>query len=432
MFINKYLLRFAKGSGKRVCIACLYELILTLLGTGISLCCAFAVRMILGEQKIFCFTRYFQPFFCVAAGLIIRYLLSRKKVIAATACSNQIKGRLRNSLMEKLLVLGPAYMAHSRTGDIADLISNKVEWLSYYYIQYLPTAVSSIINALLLLAVLVTLDGLTAMVCLIACIGMLGCPMLFYGLMKERGQKEWEAHTAYYSDCLDSIQGMTSLKALNANRQRRDYIHEKGEELRKTIMAHMRITMLENGTLEFLARLGSAFSVAVAVVHAIGGGSSPANLVYVLFLTSACFTPMMNLVNAWHMGYRGVTAAYTIRELLEEKAVFSICVKDGETPEAAPEGHGGICFRDVSFAYNETDGDVLHQVSFTVPEQTTTALVGPSGGGKSTIAHLLAGFYPVRAGSIQAGGLEVNEENAAAVRRKISAVWQDSHMFYGT
>lgn len=81
MFINRYLIQFAKGSGRLVAVACLYELVLTALGTGISLCCAFASRMILGDEGVPLFTNVVQIFCCIAVGLIIRFILSKQKVI---------------------------------------------------------------------------------------------------------------------------------------------------------------------------------------------------------------------------------------------------------------------------------------------------------------------------------------------------------------
>lgn len=433
MFINRYLIQFTRENEKLILKACVCELMLTILGTGISLCLAFLVRMLFGEKEILFFTNIYELFLLIGIGLLLRYILYQKKILEANRCSIAIKSRLRNALLEKLYDLGPAFTVSSRTGDIASTISDKVEGLSYYYMLYLPVAVSAFFNAACLLLILAWLDWFTAIVCLAALAGMAGCPMLFYRLMRKRGEKEWEAHSAYYADCLDSIQGMTALKAFNANGQRKLYIHEKGRELRLRVMEQLRITMLENGALEFLARFGIAFSVAAAAVHVTALGESTEKLIYIFFLVGACFTPMMNLTNAWHMGYRGVTASYSIVELLEQKAVLPLRAPRREkTGQVFPEEHSAIRFEDVCFAYNREEGNVLHNVSFTVPEKTMTALVGTSGSGKSTIAHLLAGFYPVQSGRISVGGLVMGEESVGMIQEMISAVWQDSHIFYGT
>ena len=186
-----------------------------------------------------------------------------------------------------------------------------------------------------------------------------------------------------------------SLKAFNANQRRCIYIDKKGEEFRRAIMSQLRVTMLENVVLEFFLQTGCALSVATATVRAALGVISPDGLIFTLFLTAACFMPMAKLGNAWHMGYRGITASYSISELLTKKATFSLAKANVSINADFKnvEFDGDIEFNDVSFSY---DGDfALKDITFTVKNRTMVALVGASGGGKSTIAHLLAGFYPV-------------------------------------
>ena len=429
MFINRNLLYFARNSKWLVCKACLCDLLITGIGTVISFLCAIAVDVLLGQEHLHFFKHIWQIFCCIGMGLLILYVLSKQKVLLANYCSMKIRAELRTTLVEKLFELGPAFTSGQRTGDIANTISSKVECLTFYYTMYLPTAISAMLNAGFLILLIGSFNWLIAVICLIGCIGMFACPMMFYYLMKDSGKKEWAAHTAYYGDCLDSVQGMTTLKSFNANAERRKFIYKRGEELRLTIMDQLKISMLENGILELLARFGGAFSVAVAVVCAIKSGNTE-GLVYILFLTSACFTPMLKLVSAWHMGYRGITASYSIEDLLNRKAVLSL--RGSDHADQSPLCGGDIVFDHVSFAYSEEDGDVLHDLSFRVPKNSMVALVGPSGGGKSTIAHLVAGFYPARTGSVTVGGYEINEETVSIIQSAISAVWQDSHVFYGS
>ena len=259
---------------------------------------------------------------------------------------------------------------------------------------------------------------------------MLGCPMLFYFLMRKRGEAEMQAHAQYYSDCLDSVQGMSTLKAFNANGRQKEAIYQKGERLRQAVMGQLRVTMLENVVLQFFAGLGNAFAIAIAAYQCAGGHMEPDALVYALFLIGACFAPMSNLINAWHMGYRGVVASYSIVELQNQPVRLSLLPKEGSA--AKTPASSDVRFENVSFAYDPADGDVLHGVSFDVPARTTTALVGASGSGKSTIAQLLAGFYPVRAGGVCVGGQTLSGQTVGGIQDQIAAVWQDCHLFYGT
>ena len=191
MFINKHLIKFIKGIEKRIFWSCFCELLLTLLGTNISLCTAVMIRMILGERGVWIFDDIRQIFVMIIMSLFFQYFISKKKVLLANQCGMQIKENLRKKLMYQLFDLGPAFVSSERTGDIANIISNKVEWLNNYYTVYLPTAVSGIINAVLLLGVLCQFDCRTVLICSVSFLGILVCPMVFYHLMKERGEREW-------------------------------------------------------------------------------------------------------------------------------------------------------------------------------------------------------------------------------------------------
>lgn len=434
MFINRHLMSFASGHWIKIIGTFALQLVLTVSATLVSLCIAFVVRMIQGEAQILFFHRIWQIFLTIALLIGIRFILAKLKTLASEKCSLEIKESLRNELLLKIFALGPAYMGKERTGNTASTISTKVEYLNEYYTIYLPTAASSLINSTILILILSRFNTVTALICIIACAGIYLCPMLFYFLMRKRGEEEMREHSEYYSDCLDSIQGISTLKAFNANRHQREIIHEKGEKLRKAVMGQLRITMIENVVLQFFAGLGSAFSIAVAAYQCTIGNMENTTLVYALFLIGACFAPMASLINAWHFGYRGVVASYSIVELLEEPVKMSLLPNDQHAAGRRCETRftGDITFNDVSFSYEPEEGPVLDHVSFSIPFQTSTALVGVSGSGKSTIAHLLAGFYPVDSGSIIIGGRPLTEETVFSLQDDISAVWQDCRLFYGT
>lgn len=434
MFLNRHLIKFSSGHESQIIKTCILQLMLTVFATLISLCIAFVVRMMMGEAQILFFNHVWQIIIVIACLIGIRFILAKTKTMASERCSLEIKKALRDQLLRKLFMLGPAYMGKERTGNTASTISTKVEYLNEYYTIYLPAAVSSLINSAVLICVLAHFNMITAAICIIACIGMYGCPMLFYFLMRERGEKEMRAYSQYYSDCLDSIQGISTLKAFNANKHQCEIIHVEGEKLRQAVMGQLRVTMLENIVLQFFSGLGSAFSVAVAAYQCANGLMARADLVYALFLIGACFAPMTSLINAWHMGYRGVVASYSIIELLEEPVRMSLSAPSisGTKPSIGIDLKEGISFHDVSFSYDPEEENVLNHVSFQIPFQTTTALVGASGSGKSTIAHLLAGFYPIDKGTIVIGNKPLGEETVSDIQDNISAVWQDCRLFYGT
>ena len=236
MFINRYLMAFARNHVGRVALTCVLQFVLTLMGSFVSLGIAIVVRMLQGEERILFFSAVWQVFGVIAILIVLRYVLMKQKSLAAERCGLGIKKDVRMGLLNKLFMLGPAFINRERTGNIASSISTKVEYLNDYYTIYLPNAVACIVNAVLIVTGLTFLNRVSAGICIIACVGMFGCPMLFYFIMRRRGEEEMRAHAQYYSDCLDSVQGMSTLKAFNANNRQKSTIHQKGEALRRALM----------------------------------------------------------------------------------------------------------------------------------------------------------------------------------------------------
>ncbi len=101
-------------------------------------------------------------------------------------------------------------------------------------------------------------------------------------------------------------------------------------------------------------------------------------------------------------------------------------VMDIEGQELTP-AHRDICFENVSFSYG--DRKILDGVSFTIPEKTTTAVVGPSGGGKTTLCNLIARFWDVDGGRITIGGHDVRAYKLDSLMKNISMVFQNVYLF---
>ena len=229
MFINRQLLSFIKGNSGKVVISCLMQLLITFLSTLIALGSALCVRFIQGEESILFFSSLWQVLLAIATFLIMRHVLLHKKAVLAEKSGIAIKANLREQLLDKLFRLGPAYTMAQRTGNTTSMLYSRVEFLTAYYTTYLPSAMSAICNAVAILIIIGAFNTLTAALCTLACVGILGCPMLFYPIMRKRGEKEMALHGKYYSDCLDSLQGMTTLKAFNADGRQRQVIAQSGE-----------------------------------------------------------------------------------------------------------------------------------------------------------------------------------------------------------
>ena len=133
--------------------------------------------------------------------------------------------------------------------------------------------------------------------------------------------------------------------------------------------------------------------------------------------------PVMTLINFMEQFENGITGFERFCEIMDAKP-------ETDRPGAKDAGvlKGQIQFRNVSYAYDE-DKNVLRNVDLTIDQGKTFALVGPSGGGKTTICHLIPHFYDVESGEILLDGMEIHTLTLESVRRNIGIVQQDIYLF---
>ncbi|MBQ8907541.1 MAG: ABC transporter ATP-binding protein [Clostridia bacterium] len=137
-------------------------------------------------------------------------------------------------------------------------------------------------------------------------------------------------------------------------------------------------------------------------------------------------SPVNTLVNFSEQFQNGITGFRRFAEIMDAKPEKD---REGALPLETVEGN--VAFSEVSFSYGE-GGEVLHNVSFSVAKGEKLALVGSSGGGKTTICHLLPAFYPLEEGSITVDGRDIRDITKDSLRRHLGIVQQDVFLFGGT
>ena len=139
-------------------------------------------------------------------------------------------------------------------------------------------------------------------------------------------------------------------------------------------------------------------------------------------------SPVNTLINFMEQYQNGVSGFKRFVELMNESPEI-----EAENPQELTDVSGEIEFKNVSYSYNDSQ-EVLHDVSLRLPKGRKLALVGPSGGGKTTICHLLPNFYrlPEDSGSILIDGKDIRSLSLASLRRNIGIVQQDVFLFVGT
>lgn len=427
MMIHRRILALTSGVRWLLALAVAVGLAISATWVGQGILVAFIVRRILDGQG---WTAIAPLLSATAALTVVRAALVIAREILAKRIAAAVKIKLRHRLFEKLLVLGPAYLQRAETGKVQSTLVDGVEALESYVGYYLPQAVVSVVVPVFIVVVIAVLDPIIAIAVLAFALAVPLIPRFWDGLLGEYGQRHWAAYASLNSQFVDAMQGMATLKSLNASSRWGEGLRAASQALYRATMAQLSISMIRNGLVGFAMSGGVALAVAIGSLQVAAGELGIAALLIILFLAGECFRPLVELDSYWHAGYMGISASTGIFALLDARPE----VRDsaGQAASAALPAGNSIALQGVTFRYSPGARPALSDVSLEIREGETVAIVGRSGAGKTTLASLLLRFFDPDEGRLTLGGVDYRQLSLAELRRRIGYVSQDTYLFNGS
>lgn len=370
-------------------------------------------------------------FVLVIAGLtVVRAALIFAREVVSRRTAGAVKTRLRTRLFAQLLLLGPGYLARTETGKVQSTLVDGVEALEAYVGYYLPQAFVSLLVPACIVGVIIFLEPLVGLVVLVFAFAVPLIPRFWDGILGEYGQRHWAAYASLNAQFVDSMQGMVTLKALNASERRGEELRRASYALYRATMAQLAVSMVRNGFVGFAMSAGVALAVGLGSFKVAVGELGTTELLIILFLSGECFRPLVELDSYWHAGYMGVSASTGIFEILD--AVPEVRDAPAAGPRPSLPRRATVALHDVTFRYSPEARPALDHVTFEVREGETVAIVGVSGAGKTTIASLLLRFFDPQEGQLSIDGVDIRAIPLAELRDLVGYVSQDTYLFNGT
>jgi len=227
----------------------------------------------------------------------------------------------------------------------------------------------------------------------------------------------------------DSISGVKEIQAFT----REDLtMHRVGKQIETYLESNLKALKLMatyTPLYDFAAGLGQLIVIFFGSRLALQGNLQVADLVAFFLYLDSFYQPVRNLSNSWEAVQESLAGFERVAEMLNE------------TPDVLPPEHpiplkkpvrGEIRFDNVFFRYNPEEAFVLENINLDIPAGKTTALVGPTGVGKSTLVSLIPRFYDVSSGKLTVDGINVRDLDLHELRANISMVLQDVFLFHGT
>src|SRR5471030_2751350 len=368
------------------------------------------------------------PIGLIALVMVLRGVSEHWRAVTAHETAARVQKNLRRILYDKIASLGPATIGRQRSGALTLSMIDGVEQLETYFGQFLPQFLIAMLSPLLIFAVVAFIDLPVALVMLTAALVALFAPAVWHKWDVRNSGFRQKAYASFAAEFLDSIQGLATLKAFGQGKTRADKLEVEARALFKRTMWVLATNSLARGITDSSIAGGAAAALIYGATRVESGAMALTSLLIILMLGVEIFRPMRELRSVLHQGIVGLSVAQGIYKILDEKPSVADALPRPLDKALAPV----IAFEDVSFAYPGTRRTVHGGLSFRAEAGERLGLVGPSGGGKSSIVRLLLRFYDPDAGRITLGGHDLRTLSFEQIRSLISVVNQDTFLFHGT
>lgn len=366
-------------------------------------------------------------FWCLVgvAGYLVRVVCFGVSTILAHISAYTILEGLRLKIADRLIRAPLGEVMGRRIGYLKNIIMDKVDDIEPPLAHMIPELTSNLLLPLAIFAWMLVIDWRLGLSVLIAPILSM-IPMAF--LMKNYNSQYaayMEANNHVNSVIIEYVEGIEVVKAFNQSTSSYEKFVGAVESFKGFTLDWFRSTWK---TMNLMLAIMPTTLVGVLPVGLLlnrAGQITPAELAMGIILSLSIVGPLMKVTTFINEAKSMEYAVDAANELLNLPVL-------PDSGKMVPLRHTDIVLQDVSFSYGmngSEENDVLHRINLTMPEGSFTALVGPSGGGKSTIARLIARFWDVTGGSISIGGRNIKELSIRQLSELVSFVTQDNFLF---
>lgn len=356
-------------------------------------------------------------------------LLSMAFYIAALMCSHKaafrVQANMRMKMMEHIMRLPLGYVEAEGTGKIRKVVTESSAATETFLAHTLPDKVISKATPVGLLVMMAVFDWRLDLFSLIpAALAFLIMGTMMMGPKMAEDMKQYQnSLETMSSEAVEYIRGVPVVKTFGQTIFSFKRFKAAIDEYEKWTLGYTKSMMIP--MIGFTVFSNGIFAALIIAAYVFGGNTLTdtfvLNLIFYILITSILTTTLMKVAYAGESQMIVEDALNRMDEVLGQE----------ELPDAAKGKKvkdASVGLKDVTFAYDDTKQNAIDGVSIEIPAGAHVALVGPSGGGKTTLASLIARFWDVKSGSITIGGVNVKEISSADLMNLVSYVFQDSKL----
>src|SRR4051812_44246252 len=362
------------------------------------------------------------------AAFVLRDLFNSIRIRINNSFEQNVIYDMRRDVYAKLQRLPLGYFDQRASGDLMTRVIEDVNSVERILIDGTEQGTVALLSVLGVLTFLFLANAKLAFIALIP-IPLLSAGALWYTLTahhRYRGQRQ--ASSAMNALLMDNLQGIRQIKAYGQQQHEDERFASRADDLRKGTLGVMRAWAAYSPAMSLAAALGSALVLWYGGKLVMAGTMKIGELVGFLFFLALFYDPIARLHGLNQMLQAGRAGGERVFDILDSMAETSNLNRSETLPG---DIRGEVVYEHLHFAYTP-EQPVLRNICLEARSGEMTALVGPTGAGKTTIVNLLAAFYEPTGGRITIDGYDISRVTLDSLRAQISVVSQEAFLFNGT
>lgn len=364
-----------------------------------------------------------QTLWIIVGSIALNFLLSYLRAVLQESIGTEVAAGQRIHLGDVLKRVPLGYFSQNSVGDILAGVTTELSVLELQGMKMVDAVINGYAKFIAIVLCLIFFSPVAAA---ISVIGVVFSALALHGISRHSEKTATTAHEAVENmsgAAIEYIRGLSIVKSFGQEGASTQSFRSANKALKDIRIGIEKGFTAFNCLHLFALKLASMGIVFICAWQAAQGQMSMAFFLMFVLFSFVMFGSVENINDAAHL-LGVIDSAMDKLEALENAEYI-----DQDGTDIKPTSYD-IEFKDVSFGYD--DRMVLHDLNFTIPQNATTAIVGPSGGGKTTLCNLIARFYDVNSGTITLGGTDIRAFTCDSLLRNISMVFQNVYLFRDT
>ncbi|MDA3129900.1 ABC transporter ATP-binding protein [Aliibacillus thermotolerans] len=368
--------------------------------------------------------------FWLVGGTILFFLLTRPPIeyyrqYFAQWTGNKILYDIRDQLFTHIQKLSLRFYSNNKAGEIISRVIHDVEQTKNFVITGLMNIWLDMITILIAIAIMFTMDVWLTLIAIVLFPLYIFAIKYFYSRLRQLTRVRSQALAEVQGHLHERVQGMSVIRSFALEDYEQEQFDKRNRNFLDKAIDHTKWNAKTFAAVNTITDIAPLIVILAAGYFVLTSDLAIGQMVAFVSYMERLYNPLRRLVNSSTTLTQSIASMDRVFEFIDEK--YDIVDKKDAVPISRAEGR--VEFENVSFAYEDDGRYVLKNINLHVSPGETIALVGMSGGGKSTLVSLIPRFYDVTSGTIRLDGKDIRDLQIRTLRDQIGMVLQDNILF---